>query len=738
MAEDQNKNGSQKGGLTKDKDVLDPTKSGDKKSKGIGESAQDLRKKVDGAKKAGGVAKTVITFLTSNPVGWVILGIIVLIIVVVGVYYFFTTIPGLAMAKLKAILQGGIDLVQSWFTTEADAYINEEDVVELANYLEELEYDLVGYGFIVPTSSTTSEYPTYDELIAAGYSYGITEYDSDGDGTEESAYRYYMDDESKIYDGVNYYITNDDGSIVSDTSYYYNSIGVLIDNTTGSVVADDTYTDKYALVRSTEELATSGQGVITDMGEADTTLLRTYLLSDYRIYAIRNNDDNLMNKVYSRIKKTFGGYSSAWSKGLLKFYYATDGLAEKEWSEDLLATLTGGSIDFGDAIKISDDGKTLSLKKGNFNNAMEFTIDGWADRYGMSLEFLLSLHLATGSPELVYAMLQSFDIEVQVYLNDSGDAEVTGGYVDLVDADATFEEDFISWDTVVDVVTQAHEDGIINDFQYSTIAGDDDIVGWDSLSLTKKFCQYLLKNLNLTSPDNCLGAAQWETIVKATLDDEWIDSNDLLSYSITDEDLNDAIDEYTNYSYLDDDGGDHDFTIGHLTNSIGTDDTSYLEETYTYFPNTAANNGYSEDTAEIAEIDTEEFETKVYSDGDASAGTWSEYTMYTTTRVKQVRTWTSTVDGEEVEFEWVTYKYLVYKTGIYKTYSYQDSVTTTLDEPEWVDTIMVEWIARDKTDAELIEAGILDENGNITEDVDLCSSQDWASYKKCCKIAKNT
>ena len=73
--------------------------------------------------------------------------------------------------------------------------------------------------------------------------------------------------------------------------------------------------------------------------------------------------------------------------------------------------------------------KTMVIKKG-FNAALEFKLDGWSGRYGWREDFLISLHLATLSPELVQTMVQTFDTEVQVYLDEVKSATASVKMID--------------------------------------------------------------------------------------------------------------------------------------------------------------------------------------------------------------------------------------------------------------------------------------------------------------------
>ena len=580
----------------KELDILDPEAQAKSKGKTsladkIGRTAKRIKRLVD-------IIKSI------PPIVWLIIGIVVLVIFIVGGFIgFFTLMPGLVINKLKEIGQGALDTVQSWFTTDADAYINDDDIVNLANYLEEMEYDLVGYGFITPNPNFSEDagFINYTELLDQGYIY----FEKRGD--DENS-RYY-NEAGEAFDGC-----------------YYNSLGLLVDNSTGEVVTGE-YVDEYGIQRSTEEVSTNGAGKIIGFGNdflanvfnwtIDTKLLRTYLLSDYRIYSIRNDDEGLLANIFGGIKQTFGGYDGAWSKGLLKFFYAKNGMADTEWSSSL-----GHWIVYGDDISISrtSTGGQMSVKNGHFNNPTVFTIDGWSDRYGMNLEFLLSLHLATMQPDLVYAMLQSFDTEVQVYLEDSGEATVDAAYVDMMEEGRNVENE---------------DDRImLNDVEQTLSDGGFDIASWavndmaatewvNGLAITKKNAQYLLTHLPLKSPPNCTGQAQDQIVVLATDDTvfgwRWASTNSLNTYGIsseTDAKVYDIFDEYEEYYYTDASGNQYIMSADNCDASLGTDDEAYLDDDYSFFedPDSGVDlseYGYTGSNVDISRPDPEEIETLV-------------------------------------------------------------------------------------------------------------------------------
>ena len=732
----------------KELDILDPeAKAEEKGKKSLGDVAKGVKKSIDKVKKLINILKSI------PPQAWLIIAIVVLIIfVVVGVIGFILFIPGLAINALKQFAQGAIDTVQSWFTTEADAYINEEDIVDLANYLEEMEYDLVGYGFITPNPNFSSDAGVLTTSQLAEQGYIFFERRGDAEGA-----RYYSKSAEEDPEGSSAY----DG-------FYYNSLGIMIDNNTGKMVDTDTYIDQYGLVRSTEEVSNNGAGKIVGFGNdwlsealnwsVDTKLLRTYLLSDYKIYAVRNADGTFLNKLYSRIKKTFGGYDSAWSKGLVKFYYAKDGLAESAWSADW------DSLVYGDEIKIN--GTTMTIKNGYFNNSTVFNIEGWADRYGMNLEFLLSLHIATMQPDLVYAMLQSFDTEVQVYLNDSGEADVEAAYLDMLNPNVELgnEGNMITFSDAKATLDEQGgidlNDWLMNDMYITS--------GLSGLSISKADAQYLLDNLPLESPPNCSGSAEVDIILESTYKDTaWYAWDDYLTkYDINRTDLgNEAANINSTNRDVETDEGDYvDFKAANCTyklagegTDLGTDMSATIDtgfgysdtienviddENFMFFKNIGESLGYN-DVSATTETVTEDTD-------DMYCNNFGDFSVFDIDGTKTTRTWTSTAkdkegnvivgdDGltESVEYEWVTYKFVIYRVG-----NDYDLITadgyTELDEPQFVAVIVWEYIIRDKTYEELVACGAIDENGVETPRSQVCSAvnhdeDDSNDQEKCCK-----
>ena len=268
--------------------------------------------------------------------------------------------PGMLTGKLKQIADAIGTWWQSLGSTQADASVKESDVIETSEYIRSMGYDLIGYGFI-PAKNVLNNINAVK-----------------------------INDEGE-------YINGDGSSYNGGTpGQYYDEYGILYLTGGDNEGADGTFETAGKII-----------GFYDYPKTPDTSLIRTYLLSNNRMFSIRNydNEDSFM----SWIQGLFGDTNENWSKGLISLYHTKN--------KPLFASGKYEQIEFG-YIKANAASKTLNIKVGWNTNEMQFGMDGWSGRYGLSLEFLLSLHLGTMAPELVTTIARSFDTEIQVYLGD--------------------------------------------------------------------------------------------------------------------------------------------------------------------------------------------------------------------------------------------------------------------------------------------------------------------------------
>lgn len=111
--------------------------------------------KVQGAKNAVNKSKNVLNKMKGvkslAPLVSVIstIGIILLVLfLIIGFIGFFVTLPGLAIDKFLEACQG----FWRWFIRDDSIQVEDSQIVDLAQYINDLGYDLEGYGFVTPRS----------------------------------------------------------------------------------------------------------------------------------------------------------------------------------------------------------------------------------------------------------------------------------------------------------------------------------------------------------------------------------------------------------------------------------------------------------------------------------------------------------------------------------------------------------------------------------------------------------
>ena len=116
------------------------------KSNGI-QKAQKAKQNYDKAKKRMETLKnlkSIAPLISALGMAFVVLIIILLIIGFIG---FFTTLPSIAIEKFMEVCKG----FWRWATGNEEIEVDSDNIDDLANYIESLGYDLIGYGFVSPT-----------------------------------------------------------------------------------------------------------------------------------------------------------------------------------------------------------------------------------------------------------------------------------------------------------------------------------------------------------------------------------------------------------------------------------------------------------------------------------------------------------------------------------------------------------------------------------------------------------
>lgn len=374
--------------------------------------------------------------------------VILILIIVIGAIFFLEAMPGQVTQKFKKMGLDFIDAFQA-LIRGSENVVHTEDLAGVANYLESMGYDLKGEGFVSSEKPTISS--TIDSAIRANA---------------------YYDDEQDVWrDGD----TGDVLDLNSDPIMTY-------------VVSDNLC---YIIKNFNQNLeaATGGHGsaafgwiaaIIAVLGAALAVLFSP-------IAAIVA----LVATVAGSTLAFATASNPNWGTGLISIWHEGERFGEKGEPYD--------AIERG-FIELDAKSKQLKVKRGWTNEAYTFDVEGWSGRYGMPLEFLLSVHVATHMPDLPIEMATTFDTDVEILLHSIDDGSVTAGF-------RTDSGIYIDWPTMKDILND--DNNVFEDIWNGIIgAGDNSWFSlWNgdahlALSFTDR-AYYRLYEIGMQHADDC-------------------------------------------------------------------------------------------------------------------------------------------------------------------------------------------------------------------------------------------
>ncbi|MBR3132990.1 MAG: glucosaminidase domain-containing protein [Clostridia bacterium] len=269
--------------------------------------------------------------------GLIIIAIIILIIIIIGVIGYLYYAPNMVKDKLKEMATEYFNDLHGYIVGKDEAMVTDSQLVSVAQYLQDMGYDLVGMGF-----ATDIQYKdgTDDEIISI----------------ESPIIRSYLIAENRTY-----LISNDNFNLKDMTQ------------------------DLLDLSRWESPGSAWGAGMI----HIDDGIL-------YDIKVIADASNSITDKI-----PLLGQLSK------LNREFVTNNLMDKLSVNRETNTLIIERTDFDGLFKSSRD-------------VTYYNLEGWSGRYGKPFELLLTLHVATMAPDLVYeiAMNPALDTKVNIKTED--------------------------------------------------------------------------------------------------------------------------------------------------------------------------------------------------------------------------------------------------------------------------------------------------------------------------------
>ena len=318
-----------------DNEELERNNSNNTPAKVAADQAKQAAKKQAG-KVVGKAASNAVRAWLLPILPW-ILAIVICLIVVVGVIMFFLSGVGLVFDSIKTATDNFGNKVKSWWYGGQQYLVTEQEIINVADKLESMGYDLKGDGFL-------------SEVIPP------------------------------------------DGEVKSD------GLTRPVDEANAAVDASGIARDEKGITNIKSDY------------------LKQYLVSSNYMYTLYNTNDSRYGK--SGFIKLYEDDGVIGNKG--KLYAVNSPIVTLVKS---ILSLQFGLSNSTIQIDINTQDKTLEIAnvEGIFwwkkVNTFKYNLDGWTGRYGMPLEFLLSVHLASMQPDLAYDMTQEFQTNVNMLLH---------------------------------------------------------------------------------------------------------------------------------------------------------------------------------------------------------------------------------------------------------------------------------------------------------------------------------
>ena len=398
--EEQDKQESQGPNFEQAKDEIKEKIKKEKKVKDAAQKVQKAQKNIESAKKvkaaaqfASGAKKFA---LLANPYFWIALLVIIAIILLIGIIMSFTIMPSNFLGKSKRFVE---EMMQQfcgfvWGDNTSPISNSSEDVKDLANYIQNMGYDIQGYGF------------------------GDVEYTKDTQESQEKAKKDSNGIRENSISGKRNYVTDEQATQGGEIKKIYGLTAV-------TTVSSSKYDDGDEMYRITGRFSSKNNDYLRAYLSAEAA---TYTEATYSI-------KGLFNELGSLLKNTLGdifGFNDkgAWedpgdvgvkakSTGMLNFTNANGN------------NMFNSTID-GSPTKIKIDAKNkklilyehalniLGLTSIQWGQTFSIDLSDWTAIYGRPLELFLSLHLSSMMPDLPYqiAVDQAFNTKVNINLED--------------------------------------------------------------------------------------------------------------------------------------------------------------------------------------------------------------------------------------------------------------------------------------------------------------------------------
>ena len=352
-----------------------------------------------------------------GPCCGIVLLIAIIIFLIMGIVSFFQNMPDMILGKIYEWFDTVAGTTKIVFGADPAGVIADANLEDAANYVSDMGYDLTGYGFLAKRETeediqnNVQKKESYYTFIFRNMEQAnhIVQYNGDIVWTSSPGEKHIglgetIDEQVAI-------IENARDTIL----WLWEKVGtgeitvrrVEYMDANGQRIGEPEYKRVLEREITFDEADVDERGLITnyEVGEVkwiDSEFLRAYLMSDYRTYMFYDGKSmNWFDRVIAGLTSDEALYTES-ANGLINIDTKIVESVEGDSEED------NNIENYDGDIHLVRDEKKLYISPGKEVEEYEpeyiYDLSGWAGKYGKPLEFSLTLHLATMSPDFTYAV----------------------------------------------------------------------------------------------------------------------------------------------------------------------------------------------------------------------------------------------------------------------------------------------------------------------------------------------
>lgn len=320
----------------------------------------------------------------------IILVIILIIMLLIGVISFMNNMPDSTIGKITEWLDNTFRGVKVAFSGNIGETLAKEKLEDTAQYIENMGYDLQGYGFLDQQDDEANRVEYYTFQLK---------------GVSSLTASFHL-----IYNGIEFDVNSNEyigiGKNIDEQKQIAST--ALVDYFSGKdVVLTVRVTEKDGNLSTEKMLARNSDGKITYV---KSRALLAYISAEERTYMFKGQYFNFREwwENDSALGKLFGANKDDED--------SRQGMIVLPNKEGVTIDRAERTLNIENKIKnpnaTNSDGEDLDVTIKDLSYAYDLV--GWTGKYGKPIEFSLAMHLATMSPDFTYKFVTDKDLDTVV------------------------------------------------------------------------------------------------------------------------------------------------------------------------------------------------------------------------------------------------------------------------------------------------------------------------------------